>query len=252
MTTLAANAPSVYSLGDYTQVPVIAADIIYTGAAVGENGAGYARPLAGGDRFLGFAKEQADNAAGAAGAAAITVAKRGSIQLAITGLVITDIGLPVYASDDAAFSLSPVGGTFVGFVSRFVSSAVGVVDFDAFAFKDPLGGYLWETVSDNKTLDEQDTAKGFWVDTDAKTITLPAVLALSCMVMNGGADGAILVTVAPNSADGIAYKDAASTDNKALLNTKATARRGDYAVIEYGDADGWQVTRARGIWAKQG
>jgi len=249
MTTLAVNTPSVYSLGDYTQVPVIASDIIYTGAAVGEL-AGYARPLVAGDRFLGFAKEEANNASGAAGAVAINVAKRGSIQLAITGLVITDIGLPVYASDDATFSLSPVGGTFVGFVSRFVSSAVGVVDFDTFALKDPWAGYLWETVSDNKTLDEQDTGKGFWVDTDAKAITLPAVLALSCVIMNGGADGTVLVTVSPNSADGIAYKDAASTDDKDMLNTKATARRGDFIALAYGDADGWQVTRARGIWAK--
>lgn len=252
MTTLAANVPMVYSLGDYTQAPVIANDIIFTGAAVGENGAGYARPLAGGDRFLGFAKEPIDNTGGAVGALSVTVAKRGAIQLAITGLVVTDIGLPVYASDDAAFSLSPVGGTFVGFVSRFVSAGVGVVDFDAFVLKDPLGGYFWEAFSANATLDEQDTGKGFWVDSDAKVITLPAVLALSCMVMNGGADGTILVTVAPNANDGIAYKDTASTDNKALLNTKATARRGDYAVIEYGDADGWQVVRARGIWAKQG
>lgn len=252
MTTLAANVPMVYSLGDYTQAPVIANDIIFTGAAVGENGAGYARPLAGGDRFLGFAKEQIDNAGGALGALSVTVAKRGAIELAITGLVVTDIGLPVYAADDAAFSLSPVGGTFVGFVSRFVSAGKGVVDFDAFALKDPNAGYFWEAFSANATLDEQDTGKGFWVDSDAKVITLPAVLALSCMVMNGGADGTILVTVAPNANDGIAYKDTASTDNKALLNTKATARRGDYAVIEYGDADGWQVVRARGIWAKQG
>ena len=78
MTTLAANVPSVYSLGDYTQIPVIAADIIYTGAAVGENGAGYARPLVAGDRFLGFAKEQADNATGAAGAVSITVDAKAS------------------------------------------------------------------------------------------------------------------------------------------------------------------------------
>jgi hypothetical protein len=250
MTTLAANVPQTYSLGDSTQYPVVATDIIYNGAAVGENGAGYARPLTAGDRFLGFALEKADNATGAAGAIYVTVAKRGSIQLAVTGLAVTDLGHPVYASDDAAFSLSPVGGTFVGFVSRVVSSAVGIVDFDAVGFRDPWGGYTWEAVDDNKTLDEQDNAKGFWVTTDAKTITLPAVLALHCVIANGAVDGAVLVTVAPNSADGIAYKDAASTDNKAILNTKATARRGDFIVLEYGDADGWQVTRARGTWAK--
>lgn len=250
MTTLAANKPQAYSLGDATQYPIIANDIIYTGAAVGENGAGYARPLVAGDRFLGFAAEKVDNTGGAAGAYVVSVVKRGSIQLAVTGLAITDVGHPVYATDDNAFALSPVGGVFIGFVSRYVSSGVGVVDFDALSFKDPWGGYLWELIDDNKTLDEQDTAKAFWVAADAKTITLPAVLALHCVIMNGMADGGALITVAPNSADGIAYKDAASTDNKAILNTKATARRGDFIVIEYGDADGWQVTRARGTWAK--
>ena len=250
MTTLAVNVPQIYSLGDATQYPVIATDIIYNGAAVGENGAGYARPLVGGDRFLGFALEKADNASGGAGAININVAKRGSIQLAVTGLVSTDLGHPVYATDDAAFSLSPVGGSFIGFISRFVSSGVGIVDFDALSFQDPWAGYTWEAVSDNKTLDEQDTAKGFWVTADAKTITMPGITAMHCVVMNGVADGGALVTIAMGSNDGVAYKDAASTDDKSLLNTKATARRGDYVVIEYGDANGWQVTRARGTWAK--
>lgn len=251
MTTLAANTPQVYSLGDDTQYPVIASDIIYHGSAVGENGAGYARPLVAGDRFLGFAAEKADNSAGAAGAVYITVAKRGSIQLAISGLVITDVGLPVYASDDAAFSLSPVGGTFVGYVSRFVSSGVGVVDFDAFRLVDPWAGYIRETVADNKTLDKQDTGKLFVVTVDAKVITLPAVEGASFAIMNGGADGAILVAISPNSNDGIGGTDLTAVDDKDLRNTKATARRGDFAVIEYGDANGWIVSRSRGTWAKE-
>lgn len=249
MTTLAANVPQSFSLGDNTQYPVVATDIIYNGAAVGES-AGNARPLVGGDRFLGFALEQADNATGGAGDILVTVAKRGAIELAVTGLAATDLGHPVYATDDAAFSLSPVGGSFVGFVSRYVSSGVGIVEFDAVAFQDPWAGYTWEAVSNNKTLDEQDTAKGFWVTADAKTITMPAVAAMHCVVMNGVADAGALVTIAMATGDGVAYKDAASTDDKSLLNTKATARRGDYVVIEYGDANGWQVTRARGVWAK--
>jgi hypothetical protein len=249
MTTLAADAAQTIELGDYNDLPVIATDIIYAGAAVGDL-AGYARPLVAGDRFLGFAESAADNATGAAGAVRVRVRTRGARQLAVSGLVITDQNLPVYASDDATFSLSPVGGTVVGYVKRYVSAGVGVVEFDV-RWPDPWAGYTAEAVSDNKTLDEQDTAKLFWVDTDAKTVTLPAVAAMSFVVMNGGADGTVLVTVAPNSADGIAYKDAASTDNKAILNTKATAKRGDYIVCEYGDADGWQVTRARGTWAKQ-
>jgi len=251
MTTLAANVPQAYSLGDVTQYPVVASDIIYTGAAVGENGAGYARPLVAGDRFLGFAQEQADNSDGAAGALSITVAKRGSIQLSVSGLAITDVGLPVYASDDAVFSLSPVGGTFIGFVSRYVSAGIGVVAFDTQALRDPWEGYTVEAVADNKTLDKQDTAKLFVVTADAKTITLPAVEGMSFAVMNGGADGAILVNISPDANDGIGGPDLTNTDNKDLRNTKATARRGDYVVIEYGDATGWVVAKKRGIWAKE-
>jgi len=60
MTTLSADKPRDYQLGDREEYPVIAADIIYEGAAVGENGSGYARPLQAGDPFgqnagLGFA-----------------------------------------------------------------------------------------------------------------------------------------------------------------------------------------------------
>ena len=60
MTTLAANSPRAYQLAEREDYPVIATDIIYEGAAVGENASGYARPLAAGDAFLGFAIRQAD------------------------------------------------------------------------------------------------------------------------------------------------------------------------------------------------
>jgi hypothetical protein len=70
MTTLAANKSRAFEGGDRNEIPVIATDIIYEGAAVGVVPAsGHARPLAAGDRFAGFAEEQADNSAG--GAAAI-------------------------------------------------------------------------------------------------------------------------------------------------------------------------------------
>ena len=67
MTTLAVNKPRVYELGDINEFPVIASDIIYEGAAVGDNGSGYARPLVAGDPFRGFAERNADNSAGNAG-----------------------------------------------------------------------------------------------------------------------------------------------------------------------------------------
>ena len=48
MTTLAANDVRSYEQGDMNDLPVIASDIIYEGAAVGDNGANAHRPLAAG------------------------------------------------------------------------------------------------------------------------------------------------------------------------------------------------------------
>jgi hypothetical protein len=132
MTTLATNKPRDYSLGEIEAYPVIATDIIYEGAAVGENASGYARPLAAGDPFLGFALRKADNAAGAAGAVRVEVRTRGRITLAIAALAITaNDRPPVYASDDDTFTLTATSNSPIGFVSRWVSTGVAVVEFDA-------------------------------------------------------------------------------------------------------------------------
>ncbi|NCS83375.1 MAG: cytoplasmic protein, partial [Cyanobacteria bacterium] len=55
MTTLAKDQSRDFQQGEINDTPVIATDIIYEGAAVGDNGSGYARPLVAGDPFLGFA-----------------------------------------------------------------------------------------------------------------------------------------------------------------------------------------------------
>jgi len=254
MTTLAVNNPRTWSLGEISEHPVIAADIIYDGAAVGlVKASGHARPLVGGDRFAGFAIEQADNSAGAAAAENCKVRKRGLVQLSVSGAVITDVGQPVYASDDDTFVFSPVGGTFIGFVRRFVLSGVVIVEFDP-DYADPYGSYsVRETISADKTLDAEDCGKLFWVDTDAKVITLPAIaVGLSgCLIVNGGAYGAVLVTISPNSADMILGPDITGADDKDLLNTKATAQRGDRVTLIAGDADGYMVTSLVGAWARQ-
>lgn len=131
MTTLAASAPRVYELGDKNDFPVIAADIIYEGAAVGDNASGYARPLVAGDPFRGFALTDANNASGAAGDINVHVQQRGRIQLSIGSLAITDVGKPVYASDDNTFTLTASTNSYIGRVVRYVSSGVGIVEFDA-------------------------------------------------------------------------------------------------------------------------
>lgn len=133
MTTLAVDTPRAYQLGELEEYPVIASDIIYEGAAVGENGAGYSRPLQAGDPFQGFCLEMADNSAGSAGDIRVRVRTRGRVQLAISGLAITgNDRAPVYASDDNTFTLTRgTTNSFVGTVSRWVSTGVAIVEFDA-------------------------------------------------------------------------------------------------------------------------
>lgn len=136
MTTLAANAPRDYQLGDLDEYPVIASDIIYEGAAVGENASGYARPLAAQDPFLGFATAKADNSAGAAGDINVQVRTRGVVKLAISAIAITANDRPaVYASDDDTFTLTSTSNTLIGYVRRWLATGYALVEFDALAVK---------------------------------------------------------------------------------------------------------------------
>ncbi len=251
MTTLAANKSRAFELGNRNAFPVIASDIVYEGAAVGlVDATGHARPLAAGDRFAGFAEAQADNSAGAAAAINVRVIESGKIQLAVSGAVITDMGVAVFATDDDTFVFNPVGAVFVGFVHRFVSAGVVIVAFDALNYRDPYAEYsVRETLSATKTLDIEDNGKLFWVDTDAFIITLPAVATpTNCKIVNGGAFGAILVALSPNASDKVQGPDLPGTDDHDLQNTKATARRGDFVKLATGDANGPFVVEKRGIW----
>ncbi|MEO8153568.1 MAG: hypothetical protein ABI605_10900 [Rhizobacter sp.] len=131
MTTLAANKARAYEIGDNNALPMIAADIIYEGAAVGDNGAGLARPLVATDPFLGFATRQADNSAGAASAVRVELKQRGEIELVVTGVASADdVGVTVYAADDDTFTLTSSGNTAIGKVVRWVTGTTCVVYFE--------------------------------------------------------------------------------------------------------------------------
>lgn len=254
MTTLAVDKPRVEELGAQNDIPVIASDIIYEGAAVGVvKGTGHARPLAAGDKFAGFAISQCDNSLGAAAAKNVKVLSKGKMKLSVTGAVITDFGLPVYASDDDTFSFVPTG-VFVGFVSRFVSAGVVIVDVDAIGHRDPFAAHgVREVKSANYTLDAQDTGKLICVDTDAFTLTLPAIAdgLGGVTIMNIGAFGTIAVTISPDANDMILGPDITGANDKDLINTKATAQRFDRVKLDLGDADGYVVHEQVGVWARQ-
>ncbi len=132
MTTLAVDAVRDYQLGDLEEYPVVATDIIYEGAAVGENGSGYARPLVAADPFLGFATKRVDNSTGSAGNKLVQVKTEGRIKLEISGLAITANDRPaVYASDDNTFTLTSASNSKIGWVSRWISTGVAIVEFKA-------------------------------------------------------------------------------------------------------------------------
>lgn len=130
MTTLAADQPRDFYQGDFHDFPVIATDIIYQGAAVGDNGSGYARPLVAGDAFLGFADYQADNSTGVAGNAFVRCRTFGRIKLAVATLVAGDVGKSVYASDDNTFTLVTTNNTKIGHVIAVLAAGQAIVEFN--------------------------------------------------------------------------------------------------------------------------
>ena len=128
---------------------------------------------------------------------------------------------------------------------------------EAALVEDIIGSYL-NYASTTKTDDytvviTTDSGTVFDIATDAKTFTLPGIAVGNTFTfINSGADGAVLLAISPAAADGITYAGS-STDDKDLLNTKATANLGDFATIwgMNGDVTAWQVPAARGIWAKE-
>lgn len=131
MTTLAVNRSRNFELPDYSDLPVVASDIIYEGAAVGDNGTNLHRPLGVGDRFVGFAEAMVDNSTGAAGAKNVRVRTRGRVQLPISSIDVGDVGKAVYATDDDVFTLTQSTNTHIGRVVRFIATGTVMVAFDA-------------------------------------------------------------------------------------------------------------------------
>ncbi|MCA9431618.1 MAG: cytoplasmic protein [Candidatus Omnitrophica bacterium] len=153
MTTLAADALRSYQPEDsFAQYPVIAGDIIYEGAAVGlQISSGFARPLVGPtdvDRFVGFSTKSANNSLGANGEVKVQVRRRGVVRLTVTGGDGVDkVGLPVFATDDNAFTVTlGVGRTYIGRILEWISGTENFVHFDTTdhhhgaAIADPSGG----------------------------------------------------------------------------------------------------------------
>ena len=109
-----------------------------------------------------------------------------------------------------------------------------------------------ETKTSNYTVTTGDSGKTFVSSTDGVVFTLPAIaIGYSFKFVNNAPDGANALTLSPNSSDGITYAGS-STDDKDLINTKATSKQGDFVVISSLDGTAaWQVTQVRGTFAKE-
>ena len=108
-----------------------------------------------------------------------------------------------------------------------------------------------DLTSASKTLDIEDCGKRLAVTgSGTYVVTLPSVAVGLRYVIEAAAD-ALRVAISPAAADKIMGPDLAGVDNKDRILTAATARKGDFLVIEYGSADGWLVRAERGTWAAE-
>jgi hypothetical protein len=124
-------------------------------------------------------------------------------------------------------------------------------------FPNGLSSFLVDSNAVNKTSNytvviTTDSGKTFTSETDGIVFTLPSIaIGNTITFVNNAPDGTADLTISPAALDGITYAGS-STDDKDLINTKATAKRGDFVTLA--SLDGvvaWQVVAARGVWAKE-
>lgn len=130
---LTRHTPRTFSGTEKPYLPVKAGVNIYQGAALGVDATGYARPVATGDKFGGFAISRADNTQGSDGALSVQPRGYGAAELNVTGVVgQADLGANVYAVDDATFTLTQGTNVLVGKVMQHMSGTRVMVRFKAF------------------------------------------------------------------------------------------------------------------------
>ena len=137
MTVLAAKKELTEKETKTETFPVVASDIIYKGALVGVNAAGYAAPAAAesGAVFAGIALETVDNSSGGAGDLTVQVQCEGAFLIdGQTSLAQTDVGQPFYASDDATISKTQGSNEFqIGVMTKYVSATAAWFKLTPFA-----------------------------------------------------------------------------------------------------------------------
>lgn len=124
---------------------------IYNGAFVGLNPAGYLKPFQAGDLWVGIAEEEFYNSSATAGTASnigtdgernklkCLYTTAGHFAYTLSSVAITDIGKPVYATDDGTLSLSGHPDGFVGYVTEVFSTNKAMIRIRNAGEKAPHG-----------------------------------------------------------------------------------------------------------------
>jgi len=186
MTALSANVEIDRKEGELIAHPV-AVDIIYKGALVKHNAAGFLAPCAAeaGAHFAGVAYEKIDNSAGSAGDDDCRTYKKGRFLLTGSSFAQADVGEKVYATDDATITKTYADNLqFVGVIDEYVSATQVWVTIDS-ATERTAGAF--EVFSAGTFT----TAGG---DTD-ETITVTGMLATDVAIVTLATAGASPVTV---------------------------------------------------------
>ena len=162
----------------------------------------------------------------------------------------TRIGKYKVSKRDSAISLID-GGKLTGIIEGSADKgfANGMAD---------ISGLTPVTITTNTTaaLNTHSVQVGKFINcaTDAVTVTLPAVtVGSSFIIVNSAPDGTALLTISPNSNDKFLVDIAggAGTDNKDIINTKATQVKFDYVKLVGLSSAGWLIDDIRGTWVDQ-
>ena len=115
-----------------------------------------------------------------------------------------------------------------------------------------LTGFNLENKSSNYTVTAADSGKTFTSATDGVVFTLPAIsIGRVYTFVNTASDGTNTLTISPNANDGILYAGSL-TDDKDLINTKATSKVGDFIVCaSLNSTAHWTVVDVQGVFAKE-
>lgn len=166
-------------------------------------------------------------------------------------------GAPAYLSETAG-AITQSAPTWAQQVGVAISATEYLINPQVSGVVSTYRGYTLDT--DNVTLTSSNCGEVHALATDAKTYTLPATVA-GCMFtfINAGAGGHNIIELIPNAADQVFGETRiangtrltiAGAAGEHILNTKATAVRGDQMTIIGDGADGWYIVGSAGIWAE--